>query len=52
MLLDSIALSLVSYEIKKEIIPANIVDLYQLGKYEILFVLKNNKVNKKLFFLH
>lgn len=50
MLLDSIALSLVSYEIKKEIIPAKIVDLYQLGKYEILFVLKNNKVNKKLFF--
>jgi predicted ribosome quality control (RQC) complex YloA/Tae2 family protein len=50
MLLDSIALSLVSYEIKKQIIPSKIVALYQLGKYEILLVLKNNEVNKKLFF--
>lgn len=50
MKLDSIALFSVTQEIKKQLIPAKIVDIYQLSRYEMLLVLKNNGVNGNLFF--
>ncbi len=50
MILDSIALSLVAYEINKQIIPARILDLYQIEQYGILLVLKNKKGDHKIFF--
>jgi len=49
MKLDSIALSSITHEIKKQIIPANIIDVYQLSKYEILLMLKKNNSSGKLF---
>lgn len=50
MKLDSIALSAVTHEIKKKWIPSKIIDLYQLSRYELLLVLKNNNITGKLFF--
>ncbi len=50
MKLDSITLSSVISEVKEKIVPGKIVDVYQLSKYEILLVLKNNKSFAKLFF--
>jgi len=49
MKLDSIALSSITSEVKEKIVPGKIVDVYQLSKYEILLVLKNNKSFVKLF---
>jgi len=49
MKLDSIALSSVTFEIKKSIIPAKIIELFQLSKYEILLVLKRNNHIGKIF---
>lgn len=50
MRLDSIALSSVVSEIKEKILPGKIVDLYQLSKYELLFVIKKNDSIENLFF--
>jgi len=50
MKLDSIVLSSVTHEIKEQMIPAKIIDLYQLSKYEILLVLMSNYSTGKLFF--
>lgn len=50
MVLDSIALSLVTYEINRDIIPSKIVDLHQIEQYGILGVLKNKKDYQKIFF--
>jgi len=49
MKLDSIALSSVTFEIKERLIPAKIIELYQLSKYEILLLLKRNNHIGKLF---
>ena len=50
MKLDSIALSSVISEIRENLIPAKIIDIYQLNKYEILMGLKNNNHLNNLFF--
>jgi predicted ribosome quality control (RQC) complex YloA/Tae2 family protein len=50
MKLDSIALSSVVSEIKEKLIPAKIIDIYQINKYEILLNLKSNNCTGKLFF--
>lgn len=49
MKLDSITLSSVVLEIKKEFIPAKIIELFQISKYELLFILKTNYSSKNLF---
>jgi len=49
MKLDSIALSSVTSEIKESLMPAKIIELYQLSKYEILLILKRNNYTGKLF---
>ncbi len=50
MILDSVAISLVAYEINKELIPSKIVNLHQVDQYGILMVLKNKGDYQKLFF--
>ncbi len=50
MVLDGISLSLVIYEIKKQIIPAQIVDIYQVDQFGILLVLQKNNNYQKIFF--
>ena len=50
MMLDSIALSLVAYEINKELIPSKIVTLHQVDQYGILMVLKSKKDYQNIFF--
>ena len=50
MILDGIALSLITYEINEELIPSKIVDLLQIEQYGILFDLKNKRGSQKLFF--
>jgi predicted ribosome quality control (RQC) complex YloA/Tae2 family protein len=50
MKLDSIALSSVTSEIKAKLIPAKIIDVYQINKYEILLFLKGNNCTGNLFF--
>ena len=49
MKLDSITLASVVLEIKTSLIPAKIVELFQISKYELLFVLKSNYSSKNLF---
>lgn len=50
MKLDSIALSSVIFEINQKLIPAKIVDLNQISKFEFSLGLKNNTSNGRLFF--
>jgi predicted ribosome quality control (RQC) complex YloA/Tae2 family protein len=50
MKLDSIALYSVTFEIKEKLVPAKIIDVYQINKYEILLFLKGNNYTGNLFF--
>ena len=50
MRLDGITLALVLSEIKKQLIPAEIVAFHQIDQYGNMLVLKNNQDYHRLFF--
>ena len=50
MRLDSITISSVITELNNIIIPAKIIDIYQIGKFELILLLKNNHHVRQLFF--